>query len=59
MNLLTYVARKFNVPLEHTVNRHNTETTYELKQVSFTDRQLVTTYGNDDIGFDVVIRGLS
>lgn len=59
MNLLTYAARKFSVPLTHTVNRHNTETTYELQQVSFTDRQLVATYGDEDIDFDVVIRGLS
>lgn len=59
MNLLTFVARKFKVPLTHTVTRQKTETTYELQQVSFTDRQLVATYGDDDIDFDIVIRGLS
>ena len=30
MNLLTFVARKFSVPLTHTVNRQNKETVYEL-----------------------------
>lgn len=59
MNLLTFVARKFKVPLTHTVTRHNKEIVYELQQVAFTDRQLVATYGDDDIDFDILIRGLS
>lgn len=58
MNLLTYAARRFGVPLSHTVNRVNSEQVYSLKRISFTDRQLVATYGDDeDFEFDVIIRG--
>ena len=59
MNLLSYAARKFNVPINHTVYRKNTEQTYDLIKISFTDRQLIATYGDEDFNFDVVIRGQS
>jgi len=59
MNLLTYAARKFEVPLTHTVYRANSEQTYELNKISFTDNQLIATYGDEDFEFDIVIRGIS
>ena len=57
MNLLTYVARKFEVRLTHTVYRTNSEQTYDLIKISFTDRQFIATYGDEDFEFDIVIRG--
>ena len=59
MNLLRYVVKKFNVPINHTVYRKNTEQTYDLIKISFTDRQLIGTYGDEDFNFDIVIRGQS
>ena len=57
MNLLSYAAKKFEVPLTHTVYRINTEQTYDLIKISFTDRQLIATYGDEDFNFDIVIMG--
>ena len=59
MNLLTYAARKFEVPLTHTVFRRTTKDTYDLKKISFTDNQLIAIYGEKDFEFefDIVIRG--
>jgi len=61
MNLLTYAARKFEVPLTHTVYRTNREQTYDLIKISFSDRQLIATYGDEDYDydFDIVIRGIA
>lgn len=56
MTLLTFAARRFGVPLTHTVYRKNSEQTYELIAITFTNRQLVATYNEDD-PFDVIIRG--
>jgi len=59
MNLLTYAAKKFKVPFTHTVCRINTEQTYDLIKISFTDRQLIATYGDEDFNFDILIRGIA
>lgn len=56
MNLLTFAAKKFGVPLTHTVHRQNSEKTYELTHITFSNRQLIATYNEDD-PFDVIIRG--
>lgn len=56
MTFLTFVARRFNVPLTHTIHRQNNEKTYDLVSITFTNRQLVATYNEDD-PFDVIIRG--
>jgi len=57
MNLLTYVARKFQVPVTHTIHRRSTEQTYDLIKIGFTDRQLIATYGDEEFNFDIAIRG--
>jgi len=61
MNLLRYAASKFEVPLTHTVYRINSEQTYDLIKISFTDRRLIATYGDEDYDydFDIVIRGIA
>ena len=66
MNLLSYAARKFEVPVTHTIHRKrllgDRHDTYGLKSISFTDNQLIATYGDEDgyeLQFDVVIRGQS
>ena len=59
MNLLSYAARKFEVPLTHTVFRRTTKDIYDLIKISFTDRQLIATYGDEDFNFDIVIRGIA
>jgi len=59
MNLLTYAGRKFEVPLTHTIYRTNSEHTYDLIKISFTDNQLIATYGDEDFEFDIVIRGIA
>ena len=59
MNLLSFAARKFEVPLTHTVYRTNSEQTYDLIKISFTDSQLIATYGDEDFNFDIVIRGIA
>lgn len=56
MTLLTFAARRFGVPLTHTIHRQNNEKTYELIAITFTNRQLVATYNEED-PFDVIIRG--
>lgn len=56
MTLLTFAARRFSVPLAHTIHRQNNEKTYDLVSITFTNRQLVATYNEDD-PFDVIIRG--
>ena len=63
MNLLTYVARKFKVPLTHIVHRTRNKVsvvdTYKLKKISFSNNQLIATYGDEDYDydFDIAIRG--
>jgi len=59
MNLLTYAARKFEVPITHAVYRTNSEKIYVLIKISFTDTQLIATYGDEDFNFDIVIRGIA
>jgi len=59
MNLLRYVVKKFNVPINHTVFRRTTKDIYVLIKISFTDTQLIATYGDEDFNFDIVIRGQS
>jgi hypothetical protein len=65
MNLLRYAASKFEVPLTHLVHRTRNEVsvvdTYKLKKITFSDRQLVGTYGDEDYDydFDIVIRGIA
>jgi len=59
MNLLSFAARKFEVPLTHTVYRASSEQTYDLIKISFTDTQLIATYGDHDLNFDIVIRGIA
>ena len=65
MNLLRYAASKFEVPLTHLVHRTRNEVsvvdTYKLNNITFSDRQLVGTYGDEDYDydFDIVIRGIA
>lgn len=56
MTLLTFAARRFSVPLTHTVHRQSSEKTYDLVSITFTNRQLVATYNEED-PFEVIIRG--
>jgi len=65
MNLLTYAAKKFEVPTTHLVYRTRNKVsfvdTYKLKKITFSDRQLIGTYGDEDYDydFDIVIRGIA
>ena len=65
MNLLTYAVRKFKVPVTHLVHRTRNEVsvvdTYKLKKITFSDTQLIGTYGDEDYDydFDIVIRGIA
>lgn len=56
MNLLIFAAKKFGVPLTHTVHRQGSEHVYELTHITFSNRQLIATYNEND-PFDVIIRG--
>ena len=60
MNLLTFAARKFEIPLTHTLHRTNKEQVYDLKRVSFSANRLVAIYGDEHkFRFDVIMRGLA
>jgi hypothetical protein len=60
MNLLTYIAKRFKVPLTHVINRCGKETEYSLVGIAFTKLQLIASYGEENEPlFEVVIRGQS
>lgn len=57
MNLLTFAAKRFDIPLEHTLYRRNSQEAYQLTEIKFTNRQLIASYGEGNEQFDVIIRG--